>query len=374
VSRVLSLRALNRATLERQLLLRRSRLAAREAVAHLIALQAQEADPPYLGLWSRVEGFTHGVLTTLLYERAVVRGPALRATQHLLCAEDFLWLRPLVQPVLERGRQAAMGRLTRDVDLGALASAARELLQGRTLTRTQLRELLRDRWPESDPDALAWSVQYLVPVIHPPPNGTWRRRGPTPITLAEAWLGRPLERGAATERLIRRYLAAFGPATAADVQTWSGLRGCDEVLEEMRPSLRALRSDTGDQLFDIPDAPLPDPDVPAPPRFLPRFDNLLVAHADRRRLVADDDRRRVITGSLVRATLMLDGFVQGTWTLTDGTLTVNPFRPLSPEETAAVAEEGHRLLAFAAAGAPGHAVSSAGADASCVVVAVRRSG
>jgi hypothetical protein len=359
-SSTLSLRALNRATLERQLLLRRSSVAAGDAVAHLVALQAQEPDPPYLGLWSRLEGFTQDALTALLYERAVVRGPALRATQHLVCTEDFLWLRPLVQPVLERGRQAAMGRLTRDVDLRALASAARELLQARTLTRSELRELLRDRWPTSDPDALAWSVQYLVPVIHPPPNGTWRRRGSTPFTLAEEWLGRPLERGVAVERLIRRYLAAFGPATAADVQTWSGLRGCGEALENLRPSLRVLRTHDGNHLFDLPSAALPDPAVPAPPRFLPRFDNLLVAHADRRRLIADEDRRRVITGSLVRATLLLDGFVQGTWTLTGGTLTVNLFRPLSPVEAAAVTEEGHRLLAFAAADASSHVVEFCG--------------
>ena len=346
---VITQRALNRATLERQLLLRRSTLSPREAVERLVAVQAQEPDPPYLGLWSRLDGFSHDALTTLLYERVVVRGPVLRATQHLVSADDFLWLRPLVQPVLERGRQAAMGRLTRGVDLDALARAARGHLEGCTLTRSQLRELLRDRWPDSDPDALGWSVQYLVPVVHPPPNGTWRRRGATPFVLAEEWLGRPLERVPRMEQLIRRYLAAFGPATAADVQSWSGVRGCLEALEELRPSLRILRGEDGGELFDLPDAPLPDPDVPAPPRFLPRFDNLLVAHADRRRLIGDEDRRRVITGSLVRATLLLDGFVRGTWTIAGGTLAVTPFSPLSKRETAAVTEEGHRLLAFAAA-------------------------
>jgi Winged helix DNA-binding domain len=339
-------RALNRATLERQLLLHRSRLDSRQAVAHLIALQAQEADPPYLSLWSRLRGFDHDALTSLLHTRSVVRGSGLRGTQHLLGAQDFPWLRPLVQPALDRGRQAGFGRATRGVDLEELAAAARAELTGRTLTRSQLGAALHQLWPDHEPAALAWSAQCLVPVLHPPPNGTWRRGGPTPFVLAEEWLDQPLQAPRPAE-LAERYLAAFGPGTAADLQKFTGVGGWQQVLEDLRPSLLVLSTDTGD-VFDLPHAPRPDSDTPAPPRFLPRFDNLLLGHADRTRIVTDEHRRRVITGSLVRATLLVDGTVAGTWTITGGTLDVHLFAPLSPASADEVATEGHRLLAFAA--------------------------
>jgi hypothetical protein len=220
---VLTRPALNRTTLRRQALLERAAMPALDMVGQLVAVQAQEPDAPYVGLWTRLEGFDHAELARLLEARQVVRSSVLRGTQHLVTGDDYLWLRPLVQPVLERAQRGALARRNPGVDPAELASATRGLLAGRTLTRSQLRDLLAERWPDRDAQALVWAAQALVPVVHPPPAGTWRRRGAVPFTLAEERLGRPLTAAPAPEELLRRYLAAFGPASVVDAQAWSGL-------------------------------------------------------------------------------------------------------------------------------------------------------
>ena len=353
---ILTRRALNRATVGRQGLLERAAMPALEMVGRLVAVQAQEPDAPYLGLWTRLESFGHDELTRLLGDRLVVRSSVLRGTQHLVTAEDYPWLRPLVQPVLERTQRGHFGRRTAGMDLAELASAARGLLAGRTLTRPQLRDLLAERWPDRDPQALIWTAQALVPVIHPPPAGTWRWRGATPFTLAEEWLGQPLAAPTAPEALLRRYLTAFGPASVADVQSWSGLSRLGEVAERLRGELRSFRDDAGRELLDLPDAPLADPDVPAPVRFLPAFDNLLLGHADRTRVLSDEHRGLVVQGL---AAVLVDGFVRAVWTITwEGGAAILVVEALDDQlpaaDRAAVTEEGARLLAFAAADATRH--------------------
>jgi Winged helix DNA-binding domain len=355
---VLTRRALNRTTLRRQALLERAAMPALGMVGQLVAVQAQEPDAPYLGLWTRLEGFEHDELTRLLRERRVVRSSVLRGTQHLVTAADYPWLRPLVQPVLERAQRGTFGRRIAGLDLAELASATRGLLAGRTLTRPQLRDLLAERWPDRDPQALVWTAQLLVPVVHPAPAGTWRRRGATPFTLTEEWLGRPLAAAPSPEVLLRRYLAAFGPASVADVQAWSGLTRLGEVAERLRGELRSFRDEAGRELLDLADAPLADPDVPAPVRFLPEFDNLLLAHADRTRVLSDAHRGLVVQGL---AAVLVDGFVRAVWTITreggTATLVVEALDGRLPAaERAAVTEEGTRLLAFAAADATRHDV------------------
>lgn len=238
-------RALNRATLERQFLLRRSAGSVLDAVRHLVGLQAQAANAPYLGLWSRLESFEIAALTGLLTDRRVVRAGSLRGTQHLTTADDYLWLRPLTRPAGLRGRQAAFGRRTAGVDLDELADVAESLLAGRTLTRPQLRDLLAERWPDRDAEALAWSVQMLLPIVHPPPNGTWGVGGATPFALAREWIGCDVVSDPEPAPLVRRYLAAFGPATVPDLQAWSGLTRLRDVVEHLRPGLRTFRDETG---------------------------------------------------------------------------------------------------------------------------------
>jgi hypothetical protein len=339
-------RLLNRVTLDRQLLLHRSSMSTVDAVGRLVGLQAQAPNAPYLGLWSRLDGFRLTDLTARLEDRSLVRSSALRGTQHLVPAADYLWLRPLLAPTLARLRQGSFGRVTAGVDLAELSAAGERLLAGRTLTRTRLREQLAGRWPSADPDALAWSVQLLVPVVHPPPNGTWRRGGATPFTLATEWLGRPLDT-ADPARLVRRYLAGFGPATVPDMRAWSGVPGLGEVVAAM-PDLERL--DGG--YYDLPDLPRPDPDTPAPVRLLPEFDNLTVAYADRTRLMPDEYRKRICHGGFVDPAVLVDGTVRGSWTLrwagSTATLAVEPFARLSTVERDEVEAEAVRLLEFAA--------------------------
>jgi len=351
--RELSLRALNRATLDRQLLLRRHPLPARQAVRQLAGLQAQAPLAPYVGLLSRLSAFTTADLSDLLYpERIVVRAPIMRATVHLVDAADFVEFRPLFDSLMAAGLRANYGRNLTGVDLGALAAQATELLARHPLTRAQLAKALADRWPDGDPMSLAYAVTYLVPVVQVPPRGIWGKSAQATWTTAESWLATSLSpaKPAAVERLIRRYLAAFGPATVADIQTWSGLTRLRDVTDRLE--LRALRGPDGAELLDLPGFELPDEDVPAPPRFLPEYDNLLLSHADRRRVIPHDRQVPLWPGNgATQGTLLIDGAWNATWKLTPDALLISTFRPLTAQERSAVAEEALGLLAFAAADA-----------------------
>jgi hypothetical protein len=348
---MLTRRQLNRATLARQSLLERSDATTAEGmIAHLVGVQGQDPEPPYVGLWNRISGFQIDDLAGLLHQRRVVRGTLFRGTQHLVLAGDYAWLRPLLQPMIESRLRGTFRRPTDGLDLAELAAEARALLAGGPLSRPELGRALARRWPDRDPTVLAWCAQGLVPVVHPPPDGLWGRRGPTPFDLAERWLGQPLATEPAPDRLVLRYLAAYGPATAADARTFSGLAGLREVFESLRPRLAVFRDEAGRELYDLPDAPRPGPDVPAPVRFLASLDNIVLSHADRSRLVGDEARRRVG----FETALTVDGMVRGFWTLKAGTLTVEPLGRLSAAERAAVTDEGERLLAFAAPDAERH--------------------
>jgi DNA glycosylase AlkZ-like len=351
---VLTLRELNRATLERQMLLRRRKLPAIEAIEHLVGMQAQVPNPPYVGLWTRVEGFHPDELARLILDRRAVRIVLMRNTIHLVTARDCLRLRPLVQPVLDRGLYANRAHRAdiEEVNIEALVSAGRTLLEERPRTAKELGELLKERWPDCDAASLAHAIRHLVPLVQVPPRGVWGKSGQAIHTTAEAWLGRPLDPDPTLDEMVVRYLGAFGPATVQDVQTWSGLTRLGEVIDRLRSRLRAFRDEQGKELFDLPDAPRPDPDTPTPPRFLPEFDNLILSHADRTRIIIANDYRKVIASKngMVPATVLVDGFVRGTWkterTRGKATLVIEPFEPLSGSAREALAEEGERLVRF----------------------------
>jgi hypothetical protein len=362
---VLSRRALNRATLERQLLLRRSDLSALAAIEHLVGLQAQVPLNPYTALWSRLEGFRPEALAELLEQRRVVRTVVMRATIHLVTADDCLLLRPLMQPVLDA--ELARYRDLRGVDVDAVLAFARELVDERPRSGGELRAALAEQFPAHDAADLAYACRNLLAFVQVPPRGVWGKSAQVTSTTAESWLGRPLDPDPSLDSVVLRYLAAFGPATVADVATWSRLTGLREVVERLRPQLRTFRDERGRELFDLPEAPRPDPDTPAPPRFLPEYDNVLLSHSDRSRFISPEHRGVLgrVRGRIHGAVLQ-DGFGFGLWRLErdegTATLMVKHIPGPSKRAAAAVAAEGRRFLRFVAAEADTHDVRFAAVD------------
>ncbi|HLK72360.1 MAG TPA: winged helix DNA-binding domain-containing protein [Streptosporangiaceae bacterium] len=361
---VLSQRALNRALLSRQLLLDRVELpeetgsrqaAVIGAIEHLVGLQAQAPFPPYYGLWSRLGGFRPDDLAMLITGRNVVRIAVMRGTIHVVSARDCLPLRRLVQPVLDRGLRGSFGKQLAGLDPAAVAVAGRALVEAEPMTFATLGERLAERWPDHPPGALAQAVRAHVPLVQLPPRAVWGRAGQSLHTSAEHWLGAAAHAAPAgpptMAGLVTRYLAAFGPATARDVTAWSGLTGLRAVMDELRPSLVAFRDEQGGELFDLPPAPRPDGDVPAPVRLTAEFDNLLLSHADRSRIVHPGHMQRFYTiNGIFPGAVLIDGFVAGLWRLArakgTATLTVELFGP--DRERDQVASEAERMLAFCA--------------------------
>lgn len=363
---VLDERALNRALLARQMLLERSSRPVPDAVAHLVGLQAQAPWSPYHALWSRLDGFDPHELGEMLVDRRAVRIVLMRGTVHLVMAEDCLVLRPLLDDLLVRGLMSSPWRQgLADLDFDRVVDRGRAMVEYEPLRFKELGERLAEVWPERDAGSLAQVVRVRAPLVQVPPRAVWGRTGQVRVTTAEHWLGRPLATDARLEDMVLRYLAAFGPASVMDVQAWSCLTRLREVTDRLGDQVRRYRDATGRELLDVPDGPLPDPDTPAPVRFLPDFDNVLLSHADRTRIVDDEVRRRLQRPNAVfPATVLVDGRVSGTWSIaragTTATLEVTPFRPLTPAEEAALDDEGRALLAFAAAGADHHDVRVAG--------------
>ncbi len=367
VDKVLSRRALNRATLARQLLLDRSDMSTVEAIEHLVGMQAQAPNAPYVGLWTRLVGYRTETLAELVSSRATVRTHLMRATVHLLTARDCLALRPVMQPVMDRAYQSspfrkALSAAPSTVDLSVLASQGRTLLSGRALTRVELGRLLAERWPDVDPTALSYTATSLVPSVQVPPRGVWGASGPAAWQSIESWLGRPLEPEPSPAQAVLRYLAAFGPASIADIRAWSGLGGVRELVTGL--DLRTFRDESGARLLDLPDAPLPDPDSPAPARFLPEYDNLLLSHADRSRVIPDGRRPPLYPGNGARfGTFLVDGEHRGTWRIDRASdaasLVIEPFARLSTGDAEELAAEGTALLRFIAGTSPAGGVTFA---------------
>jgi hypothetical protein len=353
---VLTDRALNRATLARQLLLRRSTdMLPFAAVEHLVGMQAQLPLNPYLGLWSRLEGFDPDSLSQLMLDRKVVRIVVMRGTLHLVSADDCLLLRPLAQPVLDREivHHSEYGPTLAGIDLDPVLAFARPLLAKGPLTGAELRAALQQRFPVYNPAALAFACRNRLAIVQVPPRGIWGRNAQIRTTTAESWLGRPLVTRPSIDDVIVRYLGAFGPASVADMSAWSGLTGMRQVAERLRPRLTTFRDERGKELFDLPDAPRPDADTPAPPRFLPEYDNVLLSHAERTRVAPDPIRKRLSGGPApVRGSVLYDGFLFGTWHTDNGTLAVTHVGRLPKRASTALAEEGRRMLRFIAAESP----------------------
>ncbi len=345
---VLTRRQLNRAILERQMLLRREPASAIAVMERLVGMQAQVPTDPYTALWSRIESFDPDELSSDIEARRAVRVVMLlRTTIHLVSARDCLEIRPLLQPVAARQwRYSPFAKALAGLDIDEVVGASLELLAERPQTGGGIGKRLAARWPDRDPSSLGYAMRWLVPLVQVPPRGLWGRGGQPVLETVERWLGEPLAADPSLDDLVLRYLAAFGPATARDVGVWSWLTGSRDVLERLRPRLRTYRDEAGRELFDVPDAPLPDPETPAPVRLLPEYDNLLLSHDDRSRMGDPAFKGR----PWWHGSVLVDGFVAGTWQPERRkggiTLRIGFYRSMTDAELAEVEAEATRLAAF----------------------------
>ena len=366
---VLGRRALNRALLERQLLLRRASISTERAIEHLVALQAQNPFDPYYALWSRLEGFDPAALSGLLLDRRVVRATMMhRTTIHLLTADDWLALRPVLQVVAERGFHTGspFGRRLHGLDTAEVVRVGRALLDERPRSGGELRAALVERFPGWDAEALGHAVRAIVPTVQVTPRAVWGKAMQPTLTTPEAWLGRSIGTDPDPGPMVLRYLRAFGPATVMDIQSWCWLTKLGEVVQRLAPQLRTFRDEDGRELWDVPDGSLPDPETPAPPRFLPMYDNIVLSHKDRRRIIGDPSEWAAASSQFDsvfgKGSVLVDGFVSAGWRIDRernggrATLVVMPVRDLTPAERRDLETESLAMLAFAAADAADHDV------------------
>jgi hypothetical protein len=347
--RILTLRELNRTILARQMLLSRDSGAATEAVSRLVGLQAQSAMAPFVGLWTRVEGLSREEVAGLIEDKIIIKATMMRGTLHLVTAADYLEFRSTLQPVLDAALAGILKGRADDLDVPKLLKAAKPFLEESPRSFAELTKMAEKLLPGTDPGAMRYAVRMRLPLVQVPVAKAWSFPGNPKYALAESWLGKAVPPGDRFKVLVLRYLSAFGPASAADLQTWSGLG--KERMEALRPELKTYRDEKGKELFDHPDLDIEGPDQAAPERFLPEYDNLLLSHANRTRVIADVHRSKVYIPVLrVRSTILVDGFVAGTWKVEKSkgaaTLVIEPFGTLSRSSRKSLAEEGEKLVRF----------------------------
>jgi hypothetical protein len=343
----LSQRRLNRALLARQLLLRRSGSSLTDVLEQMGGLQAQYAPSGYIGLWSRVAGFERQVLTRALEQRTAIQATLLRATIHIVSAADYWPLTAAIRRTRREWFERVSRREIEKLDMARAAAAVREELAAGPLRMTELTARLVARgYPQR---AAGWAGAY-VDLVRVPPSGTWERRRADLYALAEDWL--PVRSRVSEEEgmelVIRRYLGAFGPAPLADVANWAGLTPASLKPLVGRLELRQLRDEKGRDLLDLPEAPLPPEDTPAPARFLPTWDASLLVHARRTQILPEAYRPLVFNTKTPHSvpTFLIDGQVAGSWRHEKGRVELKPFAPLDRAARRELEEEAHALASF----------------------------
>jgi hypothetical protein len=350
--RPLTLRDLNRATLARQMLLEREAISVPAAIERLVGLQAQLAISPYIGLWTRLQHFQREHLAHLIDNHTVIKATLMRSTLHLFTADDYLRFRATLQRVMTEAAESISRQRGQDFDVEQVLKTAREFIAEKPRSFAEISAVLSALLPDADVGAMRYTTRTHLPLIQVPNNSTWSYPGNPKFTLAESWINQPIPDDDHFRELVFRYLAAFGPATVTDIQTWSGLSKLKDAVEALKPELVVYRDERKRELLDLPDMPLPDSDTPAPERFLPEYDNLLLSHKDRTRVIADEYRSRVyLPGLRVRSTILVDGFVRGAWKIlkskSAATLVIEPFASLTNQNREALAAEGEKLVRFA---------------------------
>jgi Winged helix DNA-binding domain len=344
---LLTRRVLNRTLLARQGLLERVARDPLAVVEDLVGLQAQEPIDPYVALWSRIADFDPASLSAAIVDRRAVRIGLMRTTLHLVATDDALGLAPVMDGVLRRVfRSTPFAKALVGVDADTVIEEARMALAARPMTPTDLGRHLATRWPDVDASAMAYLARYHLPLVQVPPRGLWQRTGRATNTTLDAWTGRsPV--AVPVDDIVLRYLRAFGPASVADIRTWSWMTGLRAVVDRLRPQLRSFRDERGRELLDVEDGWLLEEDVPAPVRFLPQYDNLFLSH---------DDRSR-INGEMSwgvefgwKGPILVDGGITGAWRVRRekqvATMTIELGRTLTKAERRDLDEEAERLAAF----------------------------
>jgi hypothetical protein len=339
--RVLSLRELNRALLARQLLLERRKLSVQAAVERICAIQAQWPQSPYIALWTRLIGFRKEQLTRALVEKRVVKSQLFRITLHITSARDYPYYAAAWLPA---ARDTTPGVTTKKLD--ELSALVQNAAMNGPVTQAEVEELAVEGMR-----GFRWRTRTLAPLLHLPPSGTWSHYGRVQLRAMQAYLGVELPaREDGAEHLVQRYIAAFGPATQQDLLRFAGVRVGDVRAGLDRLDLRTFRDDRGRVLLDLPRAPLPDGDTPAPVRFLPKWDSSLLGYAppERTRIQPEKYRPTVIrkNGDVI-PTVLVDGFVAAGWNVDrKGKLEISPLRRLTKAERAEIDAEGERLVEF----------------------------
>lgn len=369
-ARTLSPREINRATLARQMLLTRESMGAVAAVERLAGMQAQYSPSPYIGLWTRLNGFRIEELTEALHSRQIVKASLMRWTLHLASARDYPYFsRAVVESRIAGWRSTAeqAGLNTEDLHAKLIEFASEPRLQNEMhdFVNSQVPSV-----PERYPRAMWHAVSGHGGLVQIPPSGMWKYFGKNYYISTREWLGQTEETSlsGAIVHLVRRYLGAFGPATRADVVSWAGLRKVshvDEALRTLGDEIVTFKDEEGNVMYDLEQAPRPGGDTPAPPRYLPKWDNLLLAYGDRKRVLSAEYRKLVIgKNGDVLPTILVDGRVVGTWSVKTerktAALSVEPFEEIDPESRRALEDEGEALVRFMEPEAEGFEVRISG--------------
>jgi hypothetical protein len=347
----LTARRLNRATLGRQLLLGREPLDVVEAVRRVVAVQAQEPASPYLALWDRLAGFDPADLDVAFADRRVVRATLMRITKHAVHADDYPAFHNAMEPSLRASRLNDRRFMTSGLSEAEVDAFLPRLLElaARPRTKAEVEDLLEARTGDRNP-WMWWALRTFAPLWYAPTGGPWSFG--TRSSFVAAPVGLPPDRQQESVRwLVRRYLEGFGPASVPDVAQFSLLRRpvVRDALAALGDEVERLEGPDGAELFDLAGAPLPAQDIPAPPRLLPMWDSVLLAYADRSRVIPPEHRRLVIhSNGDVLPTLLVDGYVAGVWRPVEGGIEATAFQPLPKAAWAGLAEEAAGLVAFLA--------------------------
>ncbi len=349
--RTLTLRELNRTHLQRQHLLHRADMTVGDMLSAVAGLQAQEVKDPYLALWSRLNGFRHEHLGAMLEDKSAVRASLMRGTIHLVTAPDYLTFFPATYQLhLRAVHSVSSARMVPREHHAAIAAQARELLEQQALTAAQIGDSLKEPWPNDDARSLSQVVRFLLPLIQVPPRGVWGPRiSSRPAwTLPHNWLGTDVpEEVRPPHELLRRYLRAFGPASLPDMSSWSGLTGLRSAITDLADELLTYRDEAGVVLYDLAGLEIADPATPAPVRFLPGFDNALLGHKDRTRIISKEHQILISTqNGMFASTFLVDGFVSGMWRVKDEHFELAAFGEMTGHDRQAVEREAVQVAPF----------------------------